>query len=99
MVNGKENQEKMAFARKHNPSPKTLQLGDNDLFLNYLRECKEQVHYPYYGIDYYGMIRCHCTGNPPALWLSEKGWLKCTKKSRKERKCFLFIPAVTLESN
>jgi hypothetical protein len=100
IINGLQNQKwKMSLAEKNNPFPKDLCLGKNVLFLNYLRECKEQQEFLYYWIDISGGIRCHCFGHPPAAWHPEKGWYKCTKKNKKEGKCSLFIPARALESN
>jgi hypothetical protein len=64
MVDALKNKKtKMELAKSQNTF---LQLGRNEVFLRYLRDCKEQAEFPYYWVDRENAIHCHCPGNPKA---------------------------------
>lgn len=98
MKNGFQNQlEKMENARRNNPFPGYLSVGNNLQFLNYLKESTEQQQFPYYWVDPDNVIHCHCFGYPPAKWFEDSGCFRCAKYSTKEKKCCLYIPVRGLQ--
>lgn len=98
MQNGSGNQvENMEYARRINSSPGYLRLGNNQQFLHYQKNSKEQQQYPYYWVDPCNAIHCHCSGNPPAEWLEESGCFRCAKYKTTEKKCCLYIPVRGLQ--
>lgn len=100
MVNGLQNQmEKMRIARENNPRPDVFRLGRDEVILNYLANQNEQENFPFYWIDNYNKIHCHCNTNPFAQWFEEDGWFKCSKLTKAAGKCTLFIPIPELKNN
>lgn len=100
MINGKEYKiEKMNFARDNIPRSGFLKLGDDPIMLDYLANNKEQQHYPYYWVDADNNVRCHCFGNPIAKWEEQFDRYKCTKNTKEEGKCTLFLPVGQLYNN
>lgn len=96
--NGSENQiEKMEHVRRTNLSTGYLKLGNNQQFLNYQKNSKEQQQYPYYWVNPCNAIHCHCSGNPPAKWFEESGCFRFAKYKTTEKKCCLYIPVRGLQ--
>jgi hypothetical protein len=95
--NASRNQaEKIAIAKETNPSPGYLSIGNNESFLNYMKNNKEQANFPFYWINPGNEIHCHCFGNPKAKWFEDTGCFRCAKQTKRE-KCCLYIPVRSLE--
>jgi hypothetical protein len=85
--------EKISIAQKNNPSPGYFSIGNNESFLNYQRNNKEQEDFPYYWINPGNEIHCHCFTK--AKWFEDTGCFRCSKQSKRD-KCCLYIPVRSL---
>lgn len=59
-----ENNEKQKIGvvmRNKNRFPNKFFIGDNQKYNKYLGESPEQKEFPYYWVDQFGKIICHCT--------------------------------------
>lgn len=66
--------------------------GTNVNINDYLKRSKEQIDFQYYLTDSRGNLLCHCDGNPPALFVENKNYWMCSKRTRTAGKCCLFTP-------
>jgi hypothetical protein len=86
--------EKISIAQRKNPSPGYFSIGNNETFLNYQRNNKEQEAFPYYWVNPGNEIHCHCFNK--AKWFEDTGCFRCSKQSKRD-KCCLYIPVRSLE--